>query len=184
MQVKPCKSKFLCQVLVSRDQNGNSFHHPRPSHRSFGEETLRGTKSQKSAKNLAESIDRSPVEAISDWPGDILIRGRSYHANFSRISAGTVWPKRVYRVTPHWSTEPKIYIYSWAWAVAAVGSRSLGREAIELQLTTIAATDVSSRPGIQWSRFYFIPRRRGINSFNNDHEKRIKFEWRAVRFSL
>lgn len=38
-----------------------------------------------------------------------------------------------------------IYIYSWAWAVAAVGSRSLGREAIELQPSAIAATDVSSR---------------------------------------
>lgn len=70
--------------------------------------------------------------------------------------------------------EPKIYIYSWAWAVAAVGSRSLGREAIELQPSTIAATDVSS--GISNDRdFLFFPQR-GINSFNNDHEKRMKFE--------
>lgn len=132
--------------------------------RSFGEETLRGTKSQKSAKNLAESIDRSPVEAISDWPDDILIRGRSYHANFSRISAGTVWPNRVYRVTPHRSTESNIYIFvgvgrGSSWFTVA---RSRGHWVTALHYCGHRCFFETGY--IQWSRFYFIPPRRGINS--------------------
>lgn len=132
---------------------------------------------------MAESIDRSPVEAISDWPDDILIRGWFYHADFSKISPG-FRPEAVRRVAQvclpcHTASLQNLkYIYSWAWAVAAVGSRSLGREAIELQPSTIAATGVSSRPGTSNGPDFLLFPRRGINSFNNDHERRMKFERR------